>query len=73
MMKLFRGGGSAKLVTEYSYPLTGLACVSRVHTEYGVFLISAQGLFLRETYGPAGEMGERLPVSVTRPEGLSPE
>lgn len=48
MMKLFRGDGSAKLVTEYSYPLTGLACVSRVYTEYGVFLINAQGLLLRE-------------------------
>ena len=34
MMSLFAKDGSAKLVPECSYPLTGLGCVSRVYTDY---------------------------------------
>ena len=34
MMNLFAKDGTAKLVSECTYPLTGLRCVSRVYTDY---------------------------------------
>ena len=37
MMYLLSRDGSAKIVEECSYPLTGLACVSRVYTDLAVF------------------------------------
>lgn len=37
MMELFTKGGESKLVDRCTYPLTGLACVSRVYTDHGVF------------------------------------
>ena len=37
MMSLFTKEGTAKLVSECTYPLTGLRCVSRVYTEYATF------------------------------------
>src|SRR5919112_5226104 len=40
MMTLFAKDGRAKLVPECSYPLTGLACVSRVYTDLAVFDIT---------------------------------
>lgn len=73
MMKLFAKDGSAKLVAECSYPLTGLGCVSRVYTDYGVFLLRSPGLVIRETYGMSvRELREQLPVSVTSLEDLKP-
>jgi 3-oxoadipate CoA-transferase beta subunit len=43
MMNLFAKDGSAKLVPECSYPLTGLRCVSRVYTDYAIFEIDSTG------------------------------
>lgn len=37
MMELFSRSGECKLVERCTYPLTGLACVSRVYTDHGVF------------------------------------
>ena len=37
MMDLFTKGGESKLVERCSYPITGLACVSRVYTDVAVF------------------------------------
>src|SRR2546423_4656250 len=37
MMTLFDKQGAAKIVPECSYPLTGLACIDRVYTDYGTF------------------------------------
>jgi 3-oxoadipate CoA-transferase beta subunit len=37
MMELFTRGGESKLVDRCTYPLTGLACVSRVYTDHGIF------------------------------------
>jgi 3-oxoadipate CoA-transferase beta subunit len=37
MMELFTKGGESKLVERCTYPLTGLACVSRVYTDVAVF------------------------------------
>ncbi len=51
LMTLFDKGGSPKLVGKCTYPLTGVACVSRVYTDYGVFVLTDHGVVARETYG----------------------
>ena len=40
--------GEPKLVPECSYPLTGLACVSRIYTDLAVLEITPQGVVVRE-------------------------
>ncbi|HYQ68515.1 3-oxoacid CoA-transferase subunit B [Actinophytocola sp.] len=51
MMTLFTDAGVPKLVPSCTYPLTGLRCVSRVYTDYGVFLVGESGVTIRETFG----------------------
>jgi 3-oxoadipate CoA-transferase, beta subunit len=51
MMTLLTREGRPKLVPECTYPLTGLACVSRVYTDLGVFLISPDGVAVRDLFG----------------------
>ena len=51
MMTLFAKDGSPKLVPACTYPLTGVGCVSRVYTDHGVFLITPDGVRVRETHG----------------------
>jgi len=51
MMTLFTDAGAPKLVPSCTYPLTGLRCVSRVYTDYGVFLLGPDGVRVRETFG----------------------
>lgn len=51
MMSLFTDAGAPKLVPSCTYPLTGLRCVSRVYTDYGVFSLGADGVEIRETHG----------------------
>jgi len=51
MMTLFTDAGAPKLVPSCTYPLTGLRCVSRVYTDYGVFLLGPEGVTIRETHG----------------------
>ena len=70
MMSLFAKDGTAKIVPNCTYPLTGLACVSRVYTDHGVFLIEKGGdgpkVVLREAYGiSAQELAERLDFPLT--------
>jgi 3-oxoadipate CoA-transferase beta subunit len=61
MMPLFARDGSAKLVDMCSYPLTGVACVSRVYTDHAVFLVGDGGVTVRETYGISlAELRERV-------------
>ena len=43
MMELLTRQGQSKLVESCTYPLTGLACVSRVYTDLAVFDISGAG------------------------------
>ncbi|MFF2503081.1 3-oxoacid CoA-transferase subunit B [Streptomyces sp. NPDC058067] len=52
MMTLFTKTGAPKLVSECTYPLTGLACVDRVYTDLAVFDITPRGVVVRETFGP---------------------
>jgi 3-oxoadipate CoA-transferase beta subunit len=65
MMSLFTKDGSAKIVPACTYPLTGLACVSRVYTEWASFLVGPQGVRVVETFGTTvGELADRLAVEV---------
>jgi 3-oxoadipate CoA-transferase, beta subunit len=67
MMTLFAKDGSAKLVPECTYPLTGLACVSRVYTDLALFEITGDGVRVLETFGTtAEELGKRLEVPLLR-------
>jgi 3-oxoadipate CoA-transferase beta subunit len=73
MMALFAKDGSSKLVPTCSYPLTGLACVSRVYTEFATFLVGAAGTVVLTTFGIGFvELAERLPVRVRRVEDVAP-
>ncbi|MBD3139895.1 3-oxoacid CoA-transferase subunit B [Microbispora bryophytorum] len=65
MMTLFAKDGTPKLVPECTYPLTGLACVSRVYTDLAVFHIDRGGVTVVETYGTsAAELASRLEIAV---------
>ena len=44
MMELLTKEGQSKLVKQCTYPLTGLACVSRVYTDIAVFQIETGGV-----------------------------
>lgn len=48
MMDLLTKKGESKIVTECSYPLTGVGCVSRIYTDHGVFDVTPEGLRVRE-------------------------
>lgn len=61
MMSLFTSAGTPKLVSACTYPLTGRRCVTRVYTDYGVFLIREGDVEIRETYGiTVAELKDRL-------------
>lgn len=46
MMEYLTKKGESKIVTRCSYPLTGLACVSRVYTDLATIHITPQGLLV---------------------------
>lgn len=50
MMEHFTREGQCKLVERCSYPLTGLACVTRVYTDLAVVDVTANGFALIETF-----------------------
>jgi 3-oxoadipate CoA-transferase beta subunit len=61
MMTLFAKDGSPKLVEACTYPLTGLACVTRLYTDLATFELGPDGARLLTTYGvEAAELAERL-------------
>lgn len=63
MMSLFTKKGEPKLVPACTYPLTGRRCVTRLFTDYGVFLPGPDGVRVRETYGITfAELADRLAV-----------
>jgi 3-oxoadipate CoA-transferase beta subunit len=51
MMNLLSRDGRSKLVPECTYPLTGLACVTRVYTDLAVFEIQPGGVAVRDLFG----------------------
>lgn len=51
MTDLLTKQGASKLVTECSYPLTGVGCVSRVYTDHAVFDVTPEGFAVRELFG----------------------
>ena len=72
MMSLFTRDGVPKLVPELTYPVTGLACVTRVYTDFAMFLLADGGVTVRETYGIAlEELAGRLPGVELRAVGTS--
>lgn len=63
MMDLFTKDGTAKLVERCTYPLTGVGCASRVYSDLAVFLLTEDGVVVRETFGTTvAELRERLAV-----------
>ncbi|WP_313959958.1 3-oxoacid CoA-transferase subunit B [Mycobacterium deserti] len=69
MMSLFTRDGTPKLVPQCTYPLTGLACVSRVYTELATFAVGADGIRVIATYGVSfAELQERLDPTLRRVE-----
>ena len=63
MMTLFAKDGTPKLVPECTYPLTGVRCVDRVYTDLATFLVTPDGLVVRETFGmTVDELRDRLDV-----------
>jgi 3-oxoadipate CoA-transferase beta subunit len=53
MMSLLARDGTPKIVPRCTYPLTGVACVSRVYTDLAVFVVTDEGVVLRESFGPS--------------------
>jgi len=65
MMTLFTKKVESKLVQQCSYPLTGIACVSRVYTDYAVFDVQPDGVHVIATYGiTLGELRDRVNVKL---------
>jgi 3-oxoadipate CoA-transferase beta subunit len=50
MMEHLTRSGESKLVERCSYPLTGIACVSRIYTDLAVIDVTAQGLRVAEIF-----------------------
>jgi 3-oxoadipate CoA-transferase beta subunit len=51
MTDLLTRDGASKIVAECTYPLTGVACVSRIYTGDAVFDVTPEGLRVREAFG----------------------
>jgi 3-oxoadipate CoA-transferase, beta subunit len=73
MMSLLTRGGQSKLVADCNFPLTGVACVSRVYTDLAAFLIDRGGstgdraVLVRETHGISfGGLAVLVPVPMRR-------
>ncbi len=65
MMTLFARDGSPKLVPECSYPLTGLACVTRLYTDLATFDLVPDGARLVAAYGvEAGDLEGRQGIDL---------
>jgi len=54
MMEHLTKGGESKIVERCSYPLTGIACVSRIYTDLAVLDVTARGLLVVETFNGLG-------------------
>ena len=54
LMELLTRDGKSKLVDRCTYPLTGVACVSRLYTDVAVFDLQDGRILLREDLAGAG-------------------
>jgi len=54
MMEHLTRSGESKIVERCSYPLTGIACVSRIYTDLAVLDVTARGLLVVETFNGLG-------------------
>jgi 3-oxoadipate CoA-transferase, beta subunit len=54
MMEHLTREGRSKLVQQCSYPLTGVACVSRIYTDLAVIDVTPRGLVLVEAFAGLG-------------------
>jgi len=60
-MPLFDRAGTSKLVQRCTYPLTGLRCVRRVHTDHATFVLAAGRVHVEATFGISlAELTQRL-------------
>jgi 3-oxoadipate CoA-transferase beta subunit len=68
MMTLFAKDGTAKLVGECTYPLTGQRCVRRVYTDHAIFEIEPTGngqVRVLETFGiKRRALAERMSIAL---------
>ncbi|MET1153373.1 3-oxoacid CoA-transferase subunit B [Arthrobacter sp.] len=68
MMSLFAKDGTPKLVPECSYPITGVGCVTRVYTNDAVFLLTPEGVRVRETFGTTlEELQSKMDIKLLPP------
>jgi 3-oxoadipate CoA-transferase beta subunit len=68
MMTLFTRDGHPKLVPACTYPLTGVACVSRVYTDHALFDITPDGVVVLETFGiSVADLRSRVEVPLAVP------
>ena len=73
MMSLFTKQGEPKIVSECTYPLTGVGCVSRIYSPDAVIDVGPQGARIRQTWGTsATDLAQRLGIS-GRAESLGQE
>ena len=54
MMEHLTKSGESKIVARCSYPLTGIACVSRIYTDLAVLDVTPAGLKVVETFNGLG-------------------
>lgn len=51
MTDLFTKSGTSKIVSECTYPLTGVGCVTRIYTDHAIFDVTPDGLAVVEAFG----------------------
>lgn len=70
MMDLFTKSGESKLVERCSYPLTSIACVSRIYSDVAVFDVGPSGASIVETVGglSAEELGHLTKLTFVSPQ-----
>jgi 3-oxoadipate CoA-transferase beta subunit len=65
MMTLFAKNGAPKLVPALTYPVTGVACVTRVYTPEATLLLERGSVVVRETFGTTlDELRSRVGVAL---------
>lgn len=69
MMEHQTKSGESKIVEQCTYPLTGVACVSRIYTDLAVLDITPEGVMVREIVEGLSfeELQQRTGVQLIRP------